>query len=43
MGKGDIKSKKGKISSGSYGKRRPHKVKKASDVVQKKESQTKSA
>lgn len=25
MGKGDIKSKRGKISNGSYGKSRPHK------------------
>ncbi len=28
MGKGDIKSKKGKITKGSYGNSRPHKVKK---------------
>jgi 30S ribosomal protein S31 len=26
MGKGDIKSKKGKISNGSFGKSRPRKV-----------------
>ena len=26
MGKGDIKSKRGKISNGSFGKKRPHKV-----------------
>jgi 30S ribosomal protein S31 len=25
MGKGDAKSKKGKLTKGSYGKRRPHK------------------
>ncbi len=25
MGKGDIKSKKGKIHNGTFGKRRPHK------------------
>lgn len=29
MGKGDKKSKKGKIAMGSYGKKRPAKVKKA--------------
>ncbi len=28
MGRGDIKTKKGKISSGSYGVLRPHKKKK---------------
>ena len=28
MGKGDQKSRKGKIAVGSYGKRRPHKLKK---------------
>lgn len=27
MGKGDVKSKKGKISKGSYGVSRPHKKK----------------
>jgi 30S ribosomal protein S31 len=32
MGKGDIKSKKGKIWRGSYGKRRPSKPKKAAAV-----------
>ena len=29
MGKGDKKSKKGKIAMGSYGKKRPHGLKKA--------------
>lgn len=29
MGRGDIKSKKGKISAGTFGKRRPAKKKKA--------------
>ena len=29
MGKGDKKTAKGKITMGSYGKTRPHKVKKA--------------
>lgn len=29
MGKGDIKSKKGKITAGSFGKKRPHKNKPA--------------
>ena len=27
MGRGDIRSKKGKIAAGSYGNSRPHKVK----------------
>jgi 30S ribosomal protein S31 len=29
MGRGDQKSKKGKIRAGSFGKSRPHKIKKA--------------
>lgn len=29
MGRGDIKTKKGKISAGSFGKARPAKVKKS--------------
>jgi len=28
MGKGDLRSRRGKIYNGSYGKRRPHKQKK---------------
>lgn len=36
MGRGDIKTKKGKISSGSFGKSRPAKVKKK--VAAKKKS-----
>ena len=28
MGKGDKKTKKGKIAMGSYGKKRPHEIKK---------------
>ena len=36
MGKGDGKTKKGKISKGSFGKRRPHKAKK--EVSEKKET-----
>jgi 30S ribosomal protein S31 len=32
MGKGDTKTKRGKITKGTYGKRRPHKVKKAEAV-----------
>lgn len=31
MGRGDKKSRKGKIFKGSFGKTRPHKVKKAKD------------
>ncbi|TZF84627.1 30S ribosomal protein THX [Pedobacter sp. BS3] len=26
MGKGDIKTKRGKIRNGSFGKKRPHKI-----------------
>ena len=29
MGKGDTRTRHGKINNGSYGKKRPHKVKKA--------------
>lgn len=36
MGKGDIKSKKGKLWNGSYGKRRPSKAKKVTKTVKKK-------
>ncbi|MFI5162483.1 MAG: 30S ribosomal protein THX [Sphingobacteriales bacterium] len=32
MGKGDKKSRKGKIAMGSYGKTRPHKVKKEAEA-----------
>ena len=28
MGKGDTRTRRGKINNGSYGKKRPHKVKK---------------
>ncbi len=41
MGRGDIKTKKGKISNGSFGKSRPAKVKKA--VVVKKAAVAKPA
>jgi 30S ribosomal protein S31 len=33
MGKGDIKTKRGKIVNGSYGVSRPHKTKKAAAPV----------
>ena len=33
MGKGDKKSRKGKILIGSFGKSRPHKVKKKTESV----------
>lgn len=33
MGKGDKKSRKGKIAIGSYGKTRPHKLKKKDSVA----------
>jgi len=29
MGKGDVRTRRGKIYNGSYGKTRPHKLKKA--------------
>jgi len=35
MGRGDKKSKKGKISMGSFGKKRPHKVAKKTQTSQK--------
>jgi len=31
MGRGDARTRKGKIFKGSYGKSRPHKVKKAAE------------
>jgi 30S ribosomal protein S31 len=37
MGKGDKKSRKGKIAIGSYGKKRPHHVKKAAASIPLKE------
>lgn len=33
MGKGDKKSRKGKIAIGSYGKTRPHKLKKKDSIA----------
>lgn len=33
MGKGDIKSKKGKIANGTYGKKRPARMKKEAPVA----------
>ncbi|WP_183573225.1 30S ribosomal protein THX [Mucilaginibacter sp. X5P1] len=33
MGKGDKKSRKGKIAMGSFGKSRPHHVKKAETAI----------
>ena len=41
MGKGDQKSRKGKIAIGSYGKKRPHKLKKK--VVAAEAAETKPA
>jgi 30S ribosomal protein S31 len=38
MGKGDIKSKKGKIANGSFGKSRPHKIAKKVEAETKKAS-----
>lgn len=37
MGKGDQKSRRGKINSGSYGKRRPRKTSKAVIIAEKPE------
>jgi len=39
MGKGDIKSKKGKITNKSFGKKRPHKKKGAASVKEEKISE----
>lgn len=36
MGKGDKRTKKGKIINGTYGVRRPHKVKKSNVAVEEK-------
>ncbi|HEY0666915.1 MAG TPA: 30S ribosomal protein THX [Sphingobacteriaceae bacterium] len=33
MGKGDIKTKKGKITAGSFGKKRPHQVKSVKPIT----------
>jgi 30S ribosomal protein S31 len=41
MGKGDIKSRKGKISNGSFGKSRPHRVKAVVPVAKTKTSKKK--
>lgn len=41
MGKGDKKTKRGKISSGSFGVTRPHKKKSDSEVTTKEKSKEK--
>jgi 30S ribosomal protein S31 len=43
MGKGDKKSKKGKLSKGSYGVTRPHKVKASAKATTKKATPKKAA
>jgi 30S ribosomal protein S31 len=43
MGRGDIKSKKGKIFAGSFGKKRPAKVVKKVVVTEKKATAKKKA
>ena len=43
MGKGDRKTKKGKIIKGTFGVRRPHKVRKAAVVVEEKPVKKKAA
>lgn len=35
MGKGDVKSRKGKIANNSYGSRRPKKIKKRPTIEEK--------
>lgn len=40
MGKGDQKSRKGKIAIGSYGKKRPHKLKKKVEAAASAESKS---
>ena len=40
MGKGDQKSRKGKIAIGSYGKKRPHKLKKKAQTAEAAEPKT---
>ncbi|EKD50862.1 MAG: hypothetical protein ACD_62C00409G0001 [uncultured bacterium] len=39
MGRGDKKTKKGKISAASYGKKRSHKKRKPAPVVKKDDAQ----
>ena len=41
MGKGDKKSRKGKITKGTYGNRRPHKTKKAATTAETQKSESK--
>ncbi|MBC8052492.1 MAG: 30S ribosomal protein THX [Sphingobacteriaceae bacterium] len=43
MGKGDKKSKRGKITMGSFGKKRPHKLAKKSEAVAEEKTTSKSA
>lgn len=43
MGKGDIKTKRGKIANKSYGARRPKKAKGKTVVVKKKKTKAKKA
>lgn len=43
MGKGDIKSKKGKITNKSFGKKRSHKPKKATASLKDENLESKSA
>jgi 30S ribosomal protein S31 len=43
MGKGDIKTKRGKITNKSFGKKRSHKVNKRSETVEQEKAQVKSA
>lgn len=35
MGKGDIKSKRGKITNKSFGKKRPHRIKEKTEAEKK--------
>ena len=40
MGKGDKKTRKGKVAMGSYGKTRPHRIKVASSIPSEKAEKT---
>ncbi len=43
MGKGDIKTKKGKICNGSFGKTRAHKVSQKAEILQEGKTHKQSA
>lgn len=43
MGKGDIKTKRGKITNKSFGKKRSHRVNKSTETVNEEKTKAKSA